>query len=85
MTTTVHEDSGRLLSYVADLAEAWKGWGGEKEYASLEGQLSISAIHDGLGTVTLRVRLRQQWPPEWSAEATLELGPGPIWKGKPGP
>jgi len=61
---------------VKDLAQNWRGFAGVKEYASLEGQLELSAQHDGVGTVTCRVRLRQPWPPDWSVEVELSFGAG---------
>jgi hypothetical protein len=57
------------------------GWEGVKEYASLEGQLSLLAEHDGLGTVTIKVTVRQPWPPDWSFEAELEFGSGAHLEG----
>ena len=74
VTNGVHEFGDGLVLFFRDLASSWRGWDGEKEYASLEGGLAISATHDGLGTVSLRVQLRQPWPPEWSAEAVLDVG-----------
>lgn len=74
--TNVYEHREWLAEYFADLAANWRGWEGVKEYASLEGQLSLNATHDGLGTVTIRVVLGQPWPPEWSFEAELAFGAG---------
>ena len=47
-----------------------------RAFTSLEGELLLSAIHDGLGTVDLAATLRQPWPPEWSATASIDLGAG---------
>lgn len=74
--TNVYEHREWLAEYFADLAANWRGWEGVKEYASLEGQLSLSATHDRLGTVTIKVALRQPWPPDWSFSAELEFGAG---------
>lgn len=74
--TDVYEHRELLAEYFADLAANWRGWEGAKEYASLEGQLSLAATHDGLGTVTMKVELRQPWPPDWSFVAELAFGSG---------
>jgi hypothetical protein len=74
--TNVYEYRESLAEYFSDLAAQWRGWDGVNEYASLEGQLSLSATHDRLGTVTISIALRQPWPPDWSFEAELEFGSG---------
>lgn len=66
----------RLPGFFADLAANWQGFEGEREFQSLEGQLTITARHDGRGTVTCVVTLRQPWPPTWSLQAELDLGAG---------
>ena len=76
VSRTVHEFGNGLPGFVADLADSWRGWPGPKTYRSLEGELELTAVHDGLGTVTLEVTVRQPWPPEWAATATLDLGAG---------
>lgn len=74
MTTVVH-DHGRLLAgYIRELADAWSGFDGTKSFASLEGQLTIDARHDGLGTVLCLIHLRQPWLPEWDLSASFDLG-----------
>lgn len=66
----------RLPGFFAELAADWQGFEGEREFLSLEGQLTITARHDGRGTVNCVVTLRQPWPPGWSLEAELDLGAG---------
>jgi Family of unknown function (DUF6228) len=46
---TAHYATGldELIGYLEDLAAHWRGWDGLKEYKSLEGELALSARHDG--------------------------------------
>lgn len=76
VTCAVHEYGNGLPGYFADLADSWRGWTGPKTYRSLESELELSAVHNGLGTVTLEVTIRQPWPPEWTVIATLDLDAG---------
>ena len=76
VTRAVHEHGNGIEAFFADLVGSWKGWSGQKTYRSLEGEMWLSASHDGIGTVDLTVRLAQPWPPEWSTTALLDLGAG---------
>lgn len=75
-TTTVNEYGSQLAPFFNELAEAWRGFDDVKTFASLEGQLTIAARHDGRGTVDCEVSLRQPWPPEWTFSAVLDFGAG---------
>jgi hypothetical protein len=72
----VHDYGPWLGPFMRELANAWRGFDGLKEYRSCEGQLLLSCEHDGLGTVECRVTLRQPWPGDWRAEAVLRFGAG---------
>ena len=65
---------GSLTGYFATLAEEWRGWDGEKEWAALEGQLALSCTSDKTGHARLVVRLGEtaHWD-GWSAEVVLML------------
>jgi hypothetical protein len=76
MTTVVLDLGTGLRDLFTGLAEAWKGFDGTRSFGSLEGQLTIEARHDGLGTVRCDVHLRQPSPPEWDLSATLDFGAG---------
>ena len=67
---------GSAIGFFEDLADSWRGWEGQREYRSLEGELTLAAAHDGLAMVTLAVQMSQPSPPGWSAAADLELGAG---------
>ena len=55
-----------------------------KSFASLEGELTIDAHHDGRGTVYCEVCLRQPWPPEWAVCVVLDFGAGAHLEGLAG-
>jgi uncharacterized protein DUF6228 len=76
LATEVYDHGDWLRPFFQDLADAWRGFEGTKEYGSLEGQLLLACQHDGRGTVECKVTLRQPWPPEWSVEAVLHFGAG---------
>jgi Family of unknown function (DUF6228) len=75
-TVAVYDDGRGLAPFFRELADAWRGFSGEKTYESLEGQLYFACTHDGIGTVECRVVLRQPGPSDWRVEAVLEFGAG---------
>ena len=64
-----------LAAFFEDMAGSWRGWLGERVFASLEGDLEIVAVHDGRH-VELAVRLRQFGPGDWTVSATVIVDPG---------
>jgi hypothetical protein len=76
LTTRVEEYGCSLPVFFRELAVSWRGFEGTKSYSSLEGQLTIDATHDGLGTVYCEVSIGQVWPPEWQLSAVLDFGGG---------
>jgi Family of unknown function (DUF6228) len=78
-------EMGSLPAYFAALAEAWRGWDGERVWQSLESDCRLAAVHDGLGSIGLLVRLRTLTdfvgPPlaeGWHAEGALVLDAGSL-------
>lgn len=75
---------GALPDFFAELATAWRGWEGELQWASLEGEVGLRATHDKLGTVTLTVALRSDiYEPKgaghvWTATGLLFLDAGGL-------
>jgi hypothetical protein len=64
-----------LATLFEGMAEQWRGWDGEREYYSLEGDLEIVGTHDG--HVRLALRLNQHsGPGVWTVRATAVLDPG---------
>jgi hypothetical protein len=71
-----HESVGRSLAkWFRELDDGWRGWEGSHDWRSMEGELRLSAVHNGLGTVTLTARLSPS-PEHWSATGELELDAG---------
>lgn len=79
-----HEDGETLrglASLFEELARSWRGWQGDQRWSSLEGELTITATHDGLGTVELRALLRELesdvlgW---WSASISVFVDAGAL-------
>ena len=83
-TTTVHEFGTSLPHFFRELADAWRGFDDVKSFASLEGELTIDAHHDGRGTVYCEVCLRQPRPPEWAVCVVLDFGAGAHLEGLAG-
>lgn len=48
-----------VADFFADLAREWRGWSDTKLWEPFERGLRLSATHDGLGHVALRVTLQQ--------------------------
>lgn len=66
----------QLPVFFSALAADWRGFEEAREFVTLEGDFSIRATHDGKGTVTCLIRVRQPWPPTWDMEAEFDLGAG---------
>ncbi|MEU9112761.1 DUF6228 family protein [Streptomyces sp. NPDC048483] len=62
--------------FLAELAEAFRGWSGARTWRSLEGDLTLSAEHAG-SHVRLTWGLHDRYPDdEWHFEATTDHAPG---------
>jgi len=69
----------RLADFFRDLAVHWEGWKGKREWASLEGDLALSATSDSTGHISLQVRLRSgPYPFDWSLSVTLLIEAGQL-------
>ena len=80
-STQVWDSGDALAALFRELADAIGGFEGQREYGSLEGQLSLCCTHDGRGTVGCLVTLARLEPPEWSFSAHLDLGSGAHLEG----
>lgn len=64
-----------LVLFFTDLSAQWRGWTGSKNYEALEGDLRISARHDG--HVSLDFEISQTSVPRgWTLAGVLVLDPG---------
>ena len=70
-------DSPPVGDLFAEIATDWRGWEGKRTWSSLEGEIQLSATHDGLGTVALAVEIRSDVHVDagylWSANGVLFL------------
>jgi hypothetical protein len=73
-----HEPPVHLAAFFRDLATHWRGWSGEKQWDSLEGQLSLKATSDSMGHTHLLVRLRSGPLYDWDIRGTLLLEAGQL-------
>jgi hypothetical protein len=67
-----------LADYWQKLAVAWTGWHGEMVWGSIENDLKLSAVHDGKGTITLKVEMQHGAPEGWAAAVYLQIEPGSL-------
>jgi Family of unknown function (DUF6228) len=69
-----------LVDFLVGLARDWQGWTGTRQWASMEGQLTLDASHDRTGhvqvAVTLRRGRRTYDPDAWSARVILTIEAG---------
>jgi len=68
-----------LPKFFQSLADSWRGWEGEKHWASLEGELRLSASIDHTGHIKLRIHLKSgHYTYDWRLETALELEVGQL-------
>jgi hypothetical protein len=70
-----------LIDYFADLAAHWRGWAGEKAWDDDGGNLTIEAIHDGIGTTMLHVTGKRSYAPladSWVVRVYVAVEPGAL-------
>ena len=69
-----HDGNGfdGLVRFFRSMADAWRGWEGEQSWSSLEGDLAVTAKHDG--HVMLQIQIRDSL--DWAANAELAIDPG---------
>jgi Family of unknown function (DUF6228) len=72
----IHE----LGAFFERLATDWRGWSGERSWSSLEGDVQLSATHNGRGTISVIACLRTEAVAyhRWSARAELLLDAGAL-------
>jgi hypothetical protein len=66
-----------LPGFLRHLAADFRGWPEARHWRSLEDQLRIEATHDGLGHVTLLVRLRRRpYADDWDLAIPVSVEAG---------
>ena len=73
------DEPSHLAAFFRDLAAHWQGWSGQKEWGSLEGELSFTATSDSTGHTSLAVRLRSgPYPFDWTLTAVVLIEAGQL-------
>ncbi|HSE22382.1 MAG TPA: DUF6228 family protein [Pyrinomonadaceae bacterium] len=68
-----------LVAFFEELASAWKGWIGKKEWSSVQGDFSLSCTSDNLGHVAMRVNLKSGlYEDDWSVQAIIHIDSGQL-------
>ena len=66
---------GALAVFFDEMATAWRGWEGPREWYSLEGELAVTAVHDG--HVRMATHLATGWGERgWTLKADVVIDPG---------
>ena len=68
-----------LVRFFEDLAGNWKGFGGEKEWSSLEGEFVLNCTSDSLGHFALEVIIRNNEDTRY-ARNTIYIESGQLEK-----
>jgi Family of unknown function (DUF6228) len=73
-------DGERMLGlFFRRIADDWRGWDGERDWASIEGLFDLTATHDGRGHIALRVRLRSGlYDEDWNVGGVIWLDAGGL-------
>ena len=74
----IYEPFG-LAAFFDELASHWKGWGGEKEWHSVEDDFALWCTSDGLGHAALRVMLKSGlYEDDWCVQAVIHVDAGQL-------
>jgi Family of unknown function (DUF6228) len=73
-----YEPPLRLAAFFRDLATHWRGWSGEKRWASLESQLTLRATSDSTGHTHLIVHLVGGPCHDWRLVGWLTIEAGQL-------
>jgi hypothetical protein len=74
-----------LLHFFAELHQSWRGWTGAKTWTAAGGNLTLSAHHDGVGSVSIAAAFRSPGLPDgeapqlagdWAASAVVAIEAG---------
>ena len=76
----LYTDGNALKNFFKDLADNWKGWGGDKEWSSIEDDFTLSASFKSTGHVLLTVNLVHNpgGDDSWEYKTTFDLECGQL-------
>ena len=68
-----------LAALFDEMAREWRGWSGAKEWASVEGELTLSCTTDGKRHVDIAIRVKESlYPDSWRVQATALVEAGQL-------
>ncbi|WP_226705217.1 DUF6228 family protein [Microbulbifer elongatus] len=68
-----------IADFFSALAKDWRGWEGDKEWGSLEGECALWACTDSTGHVTLNIELQSSLcEPFWRTRIALIIEAGQL-------
>ena len=62
-----------LADYFAEMSDDWRGWDGERTWASVQGELQLTSRHEG-GHIAIDVVLDREIT--WTVSTELAIEPG---------
>ena len=72
-------EASQLASFFSDLAVYWKGWEGEKQWQSVEGDFLLGCRSNSRGHVAVRVTLKSgPYEDDWSVTAIIHIDAGQL-------
>jgi Family of unknown function (DUF6228) len=75
----LYKDGPRLCNFFRDMASQWRGWEGEKDIESVEGDLRLEAKSDGKGHIELRAIIKNDYPGDkWFVSIPIWLEAGSL-------
>lgn len=79
---TWHEGPRRFIEFFTDLADAWRGWDGKKEWHDDGPNVSVIATHDGIGVISLDFTAdpfaASVRPGSWKVTVRVPVEPGSL-------
>jgi hypothetical protein len=74
-----YTDTDFLAGLFESIAQDWKGWNGERQWAAIEGDLRITATCDKLGHIRLDVVIRNNdLEDDWQLDVPIYLDAGGL-------
>jgi len=74
-----YTDTSFLVDLFSSIAADWKGWAGERNWESIEGDLKITASSDKLGHIRLEVYIRNNdQENDWRIQTPVYLDAGSL-------
>jgi hypothetical protein len=74
-----YTDTALLADLFDSLARDWKGWTEERHWASIEGELDLTASSDSLGHIRLDMVILSNHPEDnWTVTAPVYLDAGAL-------